>query len=722
MSETPPVTPDSSPTPQARKPRKKAFILGRVLRLCSKELREILRDRRTIITLVLMPLLVYPLLSLAFNRILFQSISGEEKAVVVLGFLNEEQEREFLELTLRQAEMLRRATKVEESDNISPEQVSPQIPESDLRAAVERGEVDIGVQLSQTPDGGKVGWNLMVRDDSPFAILYAQRFSKRLELINELNLQRVIMSIRRTPAPTMQNKLLTISVPPSSGVSFAAFIPLVLILMTITGAVYPAIDLTAGERERGTMEALIATPVPRLSLLLGKYVAVIFVALLTASVNLLAMTVTIYTGGLQKMVFGETGLTLSMIVQVFGLLALFATFFSSVLLAVTSFARSFKEAQAYLIPLMLISIGPGIMSLIPGVKLTPILAVVPLMNIVLLSRDVFQNQVDPINGLVATFSTAIYSIASLSLAARIFGTDAVLYGSQKGWGDFLRRPNQPVPSPSVANAMAVLAVIFPVFYVGQGLIIQWAAGDIYRLVLAQFAAFFLIFALIPTSAALYSRISLTSGFQLNGFRFAFWPSAVLFAVSLWVICHEIIIISQQLELFSLKDKITSVNEMLGKVRALPTWLVIGTWALAPALTEEWLFRGYVLGAFRRNFRGWQAILFSSLLFAAFHVVGTNMLMFERFLPSFFMGLFLGWICWKSGSIAPGILLHFLHNGLLFSAALYQEELKQAGFGIQEQSHVPMLWLALSVAGITIASTGVWLASRKQDLNKTVRLS
>ena len=68
--------------------------------------------------------------------------------------------------------------------------------------------------------------------------------------------------------------------------SLAALIPLILVLMTVTGAVYPAIDLTAGERERGTLETLIAAPVPRLGLLLAKYVAVLAVALLTAVVNL----------------------------------------------------------------------------------------------------------------------------------------------------------------------------------------------------------------------------------------------------------------------------------------------------------------------------------------------------------------------------------------------------------------------------------------------------
>ena len=167
------------------------------------------------------------------------------------------------------------------------------------------------------------------------------------------------------------------------GLTFALrAVPLILILMTITGAVYPAIDLTAGERERGTLEMLVASPVPRMQLLLGKYFAVLIVAL-TAVVNLAAMMVTIASIGMASFLFGSKGISFEEVLEIMALLVLFAAFFSAVLLAVTSFARSFKEAQAYLIPLMLASIAPGMLSMIPGLKLQGPLAVTPLVNIVL---------------------------------------------------------------------------------------------------------------------------------------------------------------------------------------------------------------------------------------------------------------------------------------------------------------------------------------------------
>jgi ABC-2 type transport system permease protein/sodium transport system permease protein len=219
----------------------------------------------------------------------------------------------------------------------------------------------------------------------------------------------------------------------------AVFVPLVLILMTMTGAVYPAIDLTAGERERGTLEVLIAAPVPRVSLLFGKYVAVMAVAVLTALVNLGSMTVSLLVSGFAAKVFGPAGLRAVTLLEIFGLVLLFAAFFSALLLVLTSFARSFKEAQAYLIPLMVVSLGPGVAGLLPGLSLSGPLAVVPLLNIVLLTRDLLEGHADPVNAVVVVVVTAAYALLALWVAAQVFGAEGVLYGETGGWRSRLFR-------------------------------------------------------------------------------------------------------------------------------------------------------------------------------------------------------------------------------------------------------------------------------------------
>ena len=116
--------------------------------------------------------------------------------------------------------------------------------------------------------------------------------------------------------------------------------------MTITGAIYPAIDLTAGERERGTLESLMSTPVNVLDLVVGKFLVVTTVAIMGATLNLASVTATVYFGGFDR-VIATTGGALPIGTMVLILLCLipFAVLMSAIMIAVCSFARTFKEAQ-----------------------------------------------------------------------------------------------------------------------------------------------------------------------------------------------------------------------------------------------------------------------------------------------------------------------------------------------------------------------------------------
>ncbi len=209
-----------------------------------------------------------------------------------------------------------------------------------------------------------------------------------------------------------------------------------------------------------------------------------------------------------KSLFGKSGLSPLVRAEILALLILFAGFFSAVLLALTSFARSFKEAQAYLIPVMLLSLAPGFISLMPGVEFDGLLAVTPLLNIVLLARDLFEGSVDPTLATAAVLTTALYALAAIGLAARVFGTDAILYGSEASWSDLFRRSPRAMPVPSVSGAMFCLALLFPGCFLVRGLLAQsptircragWLFNGVSTVVL--FAGFPLVAAIVQTAAA-----------------------------------------------------------------------------------------------------------------------------------------------------------------------------------------------------------------------------
>jgi len=414
--------------------------LGRLLRLARKELTEILRDRRTIITLLVMPLLLYPLLTIGFGRWTGDK-SAEENPTYHFGFPSKQAEQALTRSLVRSPK----------SRNAQPGPSSP-TPIlkggvfADIEEAVRSGEVDVGFR-SRSPEAPDYGgdWDVLYRSDSTKAP-DALRYIKQTAAANEADELRAIVKDRfHVPPPqTLNLTPVPLAVETRSHSVMIVFAPLVLILMTMTGAVYPAIDLTAGERERGTLEVLLAAPVPRVSLLFGKYIAVLTVSVLTALMNLGSMTLSLWVssrlfGGFAERAFGPGGIQPLALLAVFALVLLFAAFFSAVLLVLSSFARSFKEAQAYLIPLMVVSLVPGVLGLLPDLRLTGVLTVVPLLNIVLLARDLLEGSADPVSAGVVVIVTAAYAVLAVGLAARVFGAEGVLYSESGGWWSRKRR-------------------------------------------------------------------------------------------------------------------------------------------------------------------------------------------------------------------------------------------------------------------------------------------
>jgi ABC-2 type transport system permease protein/sodium transport system permease protein len=289
---------------------------------------------------------------------------------------------------------------------------------------------------------------------------------------------------------------------------------LILILMTITGAVYPAIDLTAGERERGTMEAMIATPAPRFLLLLSKYVAVVTVAVLTALANLFASWITLSIGGLGRALLGERGFSLLALVQILPLLVIFAAFFSAILLAMCSFARSFKEAQAYLIPVMLVSLAPALVTLMPNIEFSTLLGIVPLVNILLLSRDIMTGSPQALPAFAAVFSTLLYAAAALVVASKLFGAESATSGSQETWSDLLRRPKRAQLRPDLGDLAVFLALLFPVFFVVTNLFGQLEMSLETKL-WVNAGMLLVLFFVVPSLVAWYRRLNPKTTFLLR---------------------------------------------------------------------------------------------------------------------------------------------------------------------------------------------------------------
>lgn len=699
--------------------------LARLLRLARKELSESLRDRRTVLTLLLMPALLYPILALAFQQLVLSNRADKLPPQYRVAFRNKG-EAEYLmgywTLGLRGLQRRHGPPPDEKGEPQALAKFLDPVPEllpvqaDDPARAVSDGEAEVGVRLVPPGKGGELhvlGLEVFYRAGSP-AGLEAARYLDALTA--EANAQRMMGPLNRLLRRPMEVILLSATEAPDDTPKKSplvpVLVPLLLVLMTMTGAVYPAIDLTAGERERGTLEVLVAAPIPRLSVLLAKYVAVVTVAMLTAIVNLGMMALVLSVLGLGRALFQDS-FTFVVLLQVLGLLLLFAAFFSAVLLTLTSFARSFKEAQAYLIPLILLCLLPGMMALLPGLSLEGPLAVVPLVNIVLLARDLLGGSASAAAAAVVVVVTLLYALGAVALASRVFGTEAVLSNEQSGWADLFARPPRPVPRLGISGALLCLAVMFPIYFVISTGLAQLPMVLEAKLAFTA-AAQLALFGGVPMVAAWLARVELVPGFRLWAPPLAAWPVAVVLGISLWPFVAELILLLQQLGISTLSPELKKrAAEAIASWRETPVVVFLVIFALLPAVLEELLFRGLLLEALAgERRRAVAAIVGSAVAFAVFHLLVTDALAIERLPPSLLMGLVLGWLAWRAGSVWPGVLLHALHNGIVVLAGYYKPELVEAGLIGADQDHLPGWALGVAGAGVVIGVLGALVIRRR----------
>ena len=205
--------------------------------------------------------------------------------------------------------------------------------------------------------------------------------------------------------------------------------------MCLTGAMYPAMDLTAGEKERNTMETILSSPISRTHLVLGKFLLVLTASLATAALSVTSMGLSSWViQQLQSAAApGESGLQikigLTAVLSVFVVALPLAVLFSAALLTISLFAKSYKEAQSYLSPLMVVVIVPAIAAILPGVELTPRLSLIPILNVSLLCKDLVAGTYHW-NAIALIFlSTCIYAAAAIFIAIKMFQRESVLFRS-----------------------------------------------------------------------------------------------------------------------------------------------------------------------------------------------------------------------------------------------------------------------------------------------------
>ena len=397
----------------------------------AKEVRDSLRDRRAVVSMFVVPTLVMPLLLFAAGMItakVVKKAQDEASPVVIVGGADSPR----VVAELRAAPRLR----VVEAEG----DFRRMIAEKRVRAAVEL-PAGFEAALAAGEPATVTLHHYEGELKSGFGVGELERFFR------ELRERTVAERLAGRGLPAELVKPFTVkrsnAAPPEKvgGNLVGGIVPYVIILLCFTGAMYPAIDLTAGEKERGTMETLLCSPVSRTALVLGKFFTVLAASLATMACMLVSMLVCILAGG--ALLFGgagglagagggasgPAGLVLDPLgaVGVFVMVLPVAVLFAATLLAVALFAKSHKEAQTYVSPLIMVVILPAMMGMLPGVELNAKLALVPILNLTLACKEMLSGVWHWPQLVLIFVSTAVYAGAALAVAVRLFKRESVLF-------------------------------------------------------------------------------------------------------------------------------------------------------------------------------------------------------------------------------------------------------------------------------------------------------
>lgn len=398
--------------------------LSNVKTIYLKEMKESLRDRRTLISMIVIPVLLMPVLIMGMGTLtvkLMRQVQAEKAKVMIIG-------------SNQAPELAARISKVDRFETVDYDpKFREQISNKEIRAAVEFPE---GFK-SSLEKGGQPEVSIYFYDGE----IKSQTAVRDIERV--LSDYRKDLVRKQLEASQLDEKVLEPFIPKQknvapeekvSGQRFGGLIPYIVILMCLTGAMYPAIDLTAGEKERGTIETILVSPAGRMDIVLGKFLTVLTASVATAALSLTSLAVTLKVGissmgamsrspqpGMQFNVTPESVvLILLMMIPV-------TVLFSSALLAIALLARGYKEAQSYISPLMILVILPAVASLLPGIELDLGLSFIPILSTSLVIKEIL-TQVYHWNLIGITFVvSAVYAGIALLVAFAMFNRETVLF-------------------------------------------------------------------------------------------------------------------------------------------------------------------------------------------------------------------------------------------------------------------------------------------------------
>ena len=383
-----------------------------------KEIIDIFRDRKTVLMQIIIPMLIFPIIALVMNFVManmqkdMETVS--EIAIVDNGKSNL---NDFISSNKKEIKI------------IDSEDIEKDILDNKIKAAIiidsefesklesgEKGNVEIKYMESSMKSTAAKAKLINIVDDYSKQVL-----NQRLEQIG-LN-SDILEPIKLTDTP------LKINGTDDTGqglMIFSMIVPMLLAIYAATSSIPAAVDLGAGEKERQTLEPLLTTRANRKSILIGKYLAIVLSSIIGTVASIVGLIIAMVIS--PDFLGTGTGFTIKL-----GILALFlflsmAFVFSGVELAISFYARNFKEAQTYLSPITFLVIIPAYFTMgIDGLSVPYKLLHIPVINTILLFKEAVYGIYKPINIITVGVWIVVYTVISILFTVRMFRSEKVIF-------------------------------------------------------------------------------------------------------------------------------------------------------------------------------------------------------------------------------------------------------------------------------------------------------
>lgn len=669
----------------------------------AREIRDQLRDRRTLFMIAVLPLLLYPLIGMSVFQ-LSQFLRKNESKIVVFGaeqLAHDSQLPKLIDNGHFSADLFDDPT---ESGRLVLE-VSPAslVTENALdaaRARLKSGDIQLIIHLpadfrkqldelraaaAENKRSAAGDQSAAIQIPEPEVLRNSAREKSRLAdsavkrvLGNwKSQIEQQYLLASRLPenfARPFQVKSLDVAEPRQQEAAvWAKIVPFVLFIWALTGAFYPAVDLCAGEKERGTLETLLSSPALRSEIVWGKLLTIMTFSVATAFLNLTSLGVTAQyvVNQLRSVMPGESMQRLgfpplSVIACLVLALLPMSALFSALCLACAAFARSTKEGQYYLMPLLLVTMPLMMLPMSPGSELNLGNSLIPITGMVLLLRTLIEGNyadaiwyIPPVVGV-----TLACCLLAIRWAVYQFNQESVLFRESerldlRRWVVHLVRDRQ--ETPTLAEAFFCVALIFVIqFFTRLALSTHMPADPDFRfLSLLLFVSQVVCIALPALLMTLLLTRSWSKTLLLDRTpELAACGAAIVLAVAIHPVAQHLV--NGINKVYPMQDSVTAQAQAIEQMLQTSPyiWLPFVLMALLPALCEELAFRGFILSGLRHIGHKWWAIALSAVFFGMAHTV------VQQSLSAALLGLVIGYVAVQTTSLLPAILFHVCYNSLM----------------------------------------------------------